>query len=94
MALNPTIITILLGLGHVIIYLLICWRKKKDFNLFHIVLNFLNGFIPYGTYEAFYSGLTNSAIPQDHNQFILIVAGLSLAWIYYHLLKKLMQGES
>lgn len=92
--LTPAVITILLGLIHVVIYLLICWRRKKEFNLFHIILNFLNGFIPYGTYEAFYSGLTNKPIPTDHNQFILIVAGLSLAWIYYHLLKKLMQEES
>jgi len=91
---TPTVITILLGLLHVIIYVFICWRKKKECRLFHVVMNFLNGFIPYGTYEAFYSGFTNKTIPSDQNQVILIVAGLSLAWIYYHLLTKLMQGES
>lgn len=88
---TPNLIIIILGIIHVVLYVFICWRKKKKTTLFNALEHFLNGFIPYAVYESFNGGITGKSIPNDHLQVILIIAGLSLVWLYYHVLKRLVK---
>ncbi len=90
---TANLVIILLGIFHVGVYLLVCKRKQKSAALFSALTHFLNGFIPYAVYESFYGSITGKSIIADHLQVILIVAGLSMLWLYYHVMKKLIGGE-
>ncbi len=93
---NSTTLIILFGIANIILHVIIHKRSKRKITLGSTLNAFLNGFVPYGALAAFYSGFTSKpflgSVAQpclDENyRVVLITAGLSLGWLYYHIFFK------
>lgn len=102
MVFTTTTIIILFGIANIILYLLAFRAKKRKPTLGGMLNAFLNGFVPYGTLAALYSGFTGKQLlaattvpfPDENYRVILITAGISLGWLYYHLFIKTLQGKN
>jgi hypothetical protein len=93
---NATTLSILFGILNILIYGALAWLRKKRILFRHVLNSFLSGPIPYGILAAFYSGITGKLflIPSpascldDNYRVMLMAAGLSFSWLYYHILFK------